>query len=316
MKRKFLIIGLAAIFTVFMFTGCSSSNGSSSSTGSESVSSSEESSVSEEDALADLPVIGVRTEGENTYAVGLTNQTGKNITGFTIKDTEAAEYPDNMLPDGETYAAGEERALYYSPENQETTADSDSQTSSGSSTEAALEPQYEAKVTFEDGTESTWHAIPFGDMEEGSLNLEGTVIYVTYISTTTGENVNTLESEKAAADAEAAAQESSSASGTSSSGSSSDSSDKSSGSSSSGSSSGSSSSGSSSGSSSSGSSSGSSGSGSSGSSSGSSNGSSSSGGSSGSSSGSGSSGGSSSGSDNSSGGSDDSGCIGDDGLVY
>ena len=63
-----------------------------------------------------LKTIGEEKAGEYVYSAILKNETGKNITGFAVKDDSLEEYPESLLKAGDVYAAEEERILYYDAE--------------------------------------------------------------------------------------------------------------------------------------------------------------------------------------------------------
>lgn len=142
------------------------------------------------------PVPMVKTIGQDSagaFKVSMKNLTGKNITGFSVKQTEAAEYPASMLGENDPFAVSEERTLYYNPGAQE-----NQQEVSGA--------VYDVSLTFEDGSVLELHAFPFGDVEVCEIHLEDGVAYVTYTSTSTQEAVSTKESELYIAESAAAAE--------------------------------------------------------------------------------------------------------------
>ena len=175
MKKRVILSVIMVIAMVLSFAGCGSDGQGQSA-----------SAAGEETEQ----VIGVNDGSEGIFRVELTNKTGSAITGFAIKESADAQYPDNMLPSGQTFGADEMRVLYYTPAE---AAASDSSADTG---EKQLEPLYSANVTFEDGSSLEWRDIPFGDMEEAELCLEDGILYVNYVSTATGENVSTLEAAK------------------------------------------------------------------------------------------------------------------------
>lgn len=176
MKKKVLVSMFVLAAMLFSFAGCGAP------------AEKEDAPVSEIETpvAAEELVIGERSDSEDTFRVELTNMTGSVITGFTIKESAEEEYPDNMIPYGEIFEAESMRVLYFTPAEgagEEAAPESEKET----------EAQYDAMITFEDGTVQEWLAIPFGDMTAGELLIEENVVYVTYVSVNSGEEINTLE---------------------------------------------------------------------------------------------------------------------------
>lgn len=219
-KKRVLMLGTAFLLCAgLMIGGCGKQEAPVKEQAEEEESEPEEEKEEEEI----LPVIGTEAEGENIYKVTLENKTGKNIVGFSVKDSTMSEYPANMLAEGEVFAADERRNLYYdsastqttepteipeaseaeSPETPETT-----ETAEDGADEKILEPQIDVQLTFEDQTVMVLSAFPFGDIEEGGICLEDEVAFIQYESVENKESVSTKEAEltiKAQAEAEAAA---------------------------------------------------------------------------------------------------------------
>lgn len=136
-----------------------------------------------------LKIIGTEKEADTVYKVKLQNNTGKDITGVSIKLIEDTEFPENMLPVDDVYANGEKRYLYYDSavqEQNETTGDEN---------EKLLTPGYDIQITFSDGAISVLHAFPFGDIEEGEILFEDNVAFIKYINVSAGQEVSTKEAE-------------------------------------------------------------------------------------------------------------------------
>lgn len=131
----------------------------------------------------------------------LTNSTAKNIIGISVKSSDEAEYPANMLKEADVFEDKESRLLCYTaPKAAEAPTDA-------KATDKVLEPAYDIQLTFEDGTTAVLHSFPFGDVEEGEICMED-VAYLKYTSVASKEKVDTKGAEqavKAQAEAEAAA---------------------------------------------------------------------------------------------------------------
>ena len=177
MKRKALLVILTITVIGFMLGGC----------GSDAKENAEGLSV-EANEVGEF-VIGGDVQTDSTLTALLTNETGKEITGFAVKESSETEYPDNMIPEGKNFGAGQACTLCYTPEHAVVSASAQGN---------AVEPQYDAMITFADQTSMEWLGIPFGDMQEGKLCLAEDVLYVTYISAATNEEINTLEAAKQA----------------------------------------------------------------------------------------------------------------------
>lgn len=128
------------------------------------------------------PVEELKTVGEapadgDAFTVHLTNETGLAIIEFAISYNDEDE-TDNLLEDD--FEDSEERVLYYPmPEN------------------GSDEDTYQIAVTLEDNTTLELHDFPFGDIEEGTIQYdeERNLVYLTYTSLETDEEVDTLDAE-------------------------------------------------------------------------------------------------------------------------
>lgn len=188
MKKKVLLFACLAAFGLSMaVTGCSKEEPA------------KKSETQEEKKEEKLEVIGVEKDSE--FQVKLTNSTAKNITGVSVKSSDEAEYPANMLKESDVFEDKESRLLCYTaPKAAEAPADA-------KATDKVLEPAYDIQLTFEDGTTAVLHSFPFGDVEEGEICMED-VAYLKYTSVASKEKVDTKGAEqavKAQAEAEAAA---------------------------------------------------------------------------------------------------------------
>lgn len=147
-------------------------------------------------------VIGQEAEGENVFAVKLTNRTGADIVAVSVKDDSAETYPENMLPAEEVFVSGETRVLYY--DAAEALAAAEANSAEAAADEPAVTPEYTVQLTFADGSVQELHAFPFGDAEACDIFLNGEFAYLSYTSLSTKETVITQEAEQAIRDAAAA----------------------------------------------------------------------------------------------------------------
>ena len=152
-----------------------------------------------------LKNIGTEAEGENIYKVVLENETGKNIVGFSVKDSSMTEFPASMLGEDDIFETGERRNLYYDSTSAVEAAGT--QTAEAGEEANVLTPQFDIQLTFDDQTSMVLTAFPFGDVEEASVCLEDEVAFIEYESVASKETVSTKEAELAVkAEAAAAAQ--------------------------------------------------------------------------------------------------------------
>ena len=195
MKKKLLLTaGVSLMFGMaVLLGGCQGKNDAS------------DTNIEEKQKEEVLKNIGTESDGENVYKVVLENKTGKDIVGFSIKDSSMTEFPVNMLEENDIFENDEKRNLFYdatsaveAAENQETVEDGNAK---------VLNPQMDIQLTFEDQTSLILTAFPFGDVEEAQICLEDEVAFVQYESLSSEELVSTKEAElRIKTEAEAAAQ--------------------------------------------------------------------------------------------------------------
>ena len=171
-----------------------------------------ESTIAETETETETPeretykAIGTEKESDTVYCVKLKNSTGKNISGVSVKTTDEAEFPENMLKDDDVYVKGEERNLYYEVAENEKETESVVEEASEEKGEKLLTPGYDVQITFDDGTSKILHGFPFDDIKEGEICLEGEVAFLKYKNVSAGAEVSTKEAELAVLEAEKAAE--------------------------------------------------------------------------------------------------------------
>lgn len=170
---------------------CSAASVESSRTTSSAVEHSSPASSSEKDKI-----IGTVSLSISVRVVDVTNETGKNIDGFFVKNEETEDYSSNMMPASEIFKIGEKRKVYFDP-NKNTAAEE----SSSEDTEVESYPSYTVKLTFTDDTETELHGFPFDDGEDIVIKTNGVVMYVDYTQTSSGVKRSTMEDEQALYDA-------------------------------------------------------------------------------------------------------------------
>jgi len=195
MKKKVMLgLCLAASFTVLSMAGCKKE---------EAKEVPETEPVVEEQAEEEEILKTIGAEAEGAFKVRLTNNTGKDIKGISIKIIEEEEFPENFLAENDIYTVEEARYLYYSP-NQEAKTE---EAAEGDEDERLLTPGYDIRLTFSDDTVAVLHSFPFEDIEEGELHLEEEVGFIKYTSVSTNETVETKEAELAIKEQERVAAE-------------------------------------------------------------------------------------------------------------
>ncbi|MGN0478417.1 MAG: hypothetical protein ACI4GO_03200 [Hominenteromicrobium sp.] len=196
----------ALVLAAASFAGCASGGESSASevpVSSEATATPEPTATPSPEPEEKLAVIGTESDKETVFAVVLENGTKQDITGIAVKDSSLEEFPENMLEDEDVFAAGEKRTLYYDSESAVKAAEEEQDGS-----DKLLEPQYDIRITLEDGTVLVLHAFPFGDLEEGKILVEEDIAYLEYTSAESGQKVSTKEAELAVKEAEEAAAQS------------------------------------------------------------------------------------------------------------
>lgn len=140
----------------------------------------------------ELKSIGEKAEGETVYAVKLTNQTGKDITGLAIKEAAEEAFPENMLTEGDVFAQDEERILYY---DSAAAVEANEAANEVEENQKLMKPVYTVQITFADESVEELHSFPFGDVEAAALCQGEEVLYITYTSVAEGTEINTEEAE-------------------------------------------------------------------------------------------------------------------------
>lgn len=149
-----------------------------------------------------LALIGREAEGDYVYSLKLTNRTGADITAVSVKADADEAYPENMLPAGETFAAGEARMLWFDAAAAMEAAQA---ANAAHPDEPELWPSFSVQLTFADGTVQELHMLPLGDADACDLFLGDGLVYVIYTSLATQQSVNTQGFEQGLLDALAAA---------------------------------------------------------------------------------------------------------------
>lgn len=122
-------------------------------------------------------------ENADAYKLLLTNQTGGEITGFTIKASNSKEASQNLLDAGVKIEKEEIVCVYYTPEKTDTE----------SGTENQAQITYDFSLTYEDQHVVEIAGLDLDDMGQAELCFEDEVGFVKYKKDGSGEEVSTKE---------------------------------------------------------------------------------------------------------------------------
>lgn len=190
-SNKKIKIGLLALTcaALLLCAGCSSAETSSA----EPTATPEATATAEPTATPEpeLDSIGEKSESKDTFSVTLENGTDQDITAVSVKTGEEEKFPESMMKKDDVFEKGEKSVLYYTPKKD------DASSSSEASDDKIVTPRYDIQITLKDGTKYVLHAFPFGDIEEGKIQVADDVAYLTYTSVSTKEKVDTKEAELA-----------------------------------------------------------------------------------------------------------------------
>ena len=155
----------------------------------------------------DLKTIGTREEG--AYQIALTNATGRDISAFKIRTNDVLEFSENLMEEGDIFAADETRFFFYKTEDVPELSDeeetepeeqdeevSDAEVSDAEEDAADEEQQigYDLQITFaDDQSTAEINAFPFDHIAEGQICAADGVAFLIYTDTETFEEVNTKE---------------------------------------------------------------------------------------------------------------------------
>lgn len=153
----------------------------------------------------ELKTIGSEVTGEHVESVNITNNTGKNITGFAIKSTGMEDYSENLLASNDVFSQGEERSFSY-----DTTAalNATAPAENKEGDQLQLTPNFDVKLTFDDDSTAEVHGFPLIDAKDLVLKANEHIVFVSFTQVSTGAVHSTESSEQAIYDeAQRAAEE-------------------------------------------------------------------------------------------------------------
>lgn len=138
----------------------------------------------------ELKTIGTVSDADGVYKVDVTNETGKAITSITYKFDDEGAWGSNLLADGDSFAADEERLMYVDLSSRPDAV-------SKASTDGTLTyPAIAVEITLEDGTVADLHEFPLDSVESLAIKTDGTVYYVEYTLDGSSDTVSTQADEQ------------------------------------------------------------------------------------------------------------------------
>ena len=188
MKKQFTKVLAVLLCTGFVFSGCGNKE-------EEAVSETEPQAVEGTEASEEETLQIVGNESADACHVLMTNLTGKNITGLSVKRSDEAEYPANMMKAEQKIENNEEFDFYYMLEDEEATAENNNEEQESELADALVNLTYTLQVTFEDQTVAEFSSFAIEDMEEASLCFEDDVYFLKYTSVSENTEVTTKEME-------------------------------------------------------------------------------------------------------------------------
>jgi|GEM_PF-3178629 len=168
--------------------------------------------VTEAEPVEDLTAyIALGSSEEGTCLIKIRNSTDVNITDVLVNTGDS--YSDDYLAEGDVFTSGQTRTLYL--ETLDTTEEDSTEAAETEESAEETVPNATIKVTVAGGDTYELIEFPYTDMSDCSICMEDEVMYVEYVSLTSGQTVSTkdaqiaekerLEAEAAAAAAAAAA---------------------------------------------------------------------------------------------------------------
>lgn len=196
MKRK-IFTGILVIVTACLVLGCGKKEeGARKAEGTETESNHGKEAEKEEEEEEEYQTIGEETG--DALRILLTNQTGEEIIGLSVKASSAGEESENLLDKGMKIGKEETVYMYYTPEK----ADSEE----GEKTRTT----YDLSLSCADERVVEITGLELEDMESAELCFEDEVGFVKYKSADSGKEISTKETAlalKAQKQAKAAAEE-------------------------------------------------------------------------------------------------------------
>lgn len=183
MKKRFTKVLVLLLCVGCIFSGCGKKE--------------EKKVVTEKESKAVKTEIIQAVGNQNADAchVLMTNLTEKNITGLTVKRSDEAEYPANMMKTDQKIEDKEKFNFYYILKEEEKNPEKDSEEQESELADALVNLTYSLQVSFEDKTVVELSSFAIEDMEEASLCYEDDVYFFKYKSISEKTEVTTKEME-------------------------------------------------------------------------------------------------------------------------
>lgn len=158
--------------------------------------------------------IGSNSDG--AVKIDAKNETGQAITALAVKNSFAQDFTDALEQQGD-WANDAPATLYIDPAIIEVSSEETVEGQNGTATKESdvmIAPRMDIQITTADGMTYELHQLNASDIKDATLKIENGTAYLVYTSIASGQEVNTLEAElayqeqaRAAAEAEAAAQQ-------------------------------------------------------------------------------------------------------------
>jgi hypothetical protein len=126
----------------------------------------------------------------DSSTISATNKTGQSITAVAIKSSSNEAY-DSALEQDSDWENDAVAEIHFSEPESEASATSEDDT------DLILNNLQSISFTTADGMTYELHQLNLSDIQDASLYLEDQIAYLEYTSVSTGEEVNTLDAEKA-----------------------------------------------------------------------------------------------------------------------
>lgn len=158
----------------------------------------------------------IGTNSDGAVKIDAKNETGQAITALAVKNSFAKDFTDALEQQGD-WANDASATLYIDPTIIEVSSEETVEGQNGMATkesDVVIEPRMDIQITTADGMTYELHQLNASDIKDAALKIENGTAYLVYTSIESGQEVNTLEAElayqeqaRAAAEAEAAAQQ-------------------------------------------------------------------------------------------------------------
>lgn len=151
----------------------------------------------------------IGTNSQEAVKIDVKNETGQAITAVAVKSSFEQDFSDALEQEGD-WQSDASAELYIDPAivevSSEKTVEGENATVVEQS-DVVLEPRTDIQITTADGMTYALHQLNIEDVKDATLKIEDGTAYLVYTSIATGEEVNTLDAERAYQDQQKAAAE-------------------------------------------------------------------------------------------------------------